>query len=180
MRSSAGALTVYTPRPGRRSRTQGSKLAADAFEFFDEVGDFGEDAVFFGEVLRVEGAHFREYRVEFGAIVAGKFALERDGKVALGEFWVEVFGFDERCRFVLLPLLGELEEGIDDAGGVGELIEVGLVDEVDHQAFFGAIVDAGANHAANAVDERGLVLGLFVVGEDLRQDVIEVNLQRFQ
>ena len=65
------------PSATRRSAApMSSKLAADAFEFFDEVGDFGEDAVFFGEVLRVEGAHFREYGVEFGAVVAGKFAFE--------------------------------------------------------------------------------------------------------
>lgn len=53
-----------------------SNLAANAFEFFYEGGDFLEDGLLHGQVFGMEGAHFGKHLIECGTAIAGIFPLE--------------------------------------------------------------------------------------------------------
>lgn len=84
------------------------------------------------------------------------------------------------ARFALLLPLGKGEESIYHAGLVTDLVQVGLVDEVHQQAFFGAVAQACADHAPHLIHQFRLALDLLVVLEDQFQDVVQVDLLRFQ
>ena len=68
--------------------------------------------------------------------------------------------------FPLLFSLGKLIEGINDAGFILNFIQVGLIDKIDNQAFFGTIAHAGTNHAADFFHQFGFVLGFLVMLKD--------------
>ncbi|MNG11025.1 hypothetical protein D3C84_945280 [compost metagenome] len=71
--------------------------------------------------------------------------------------------------------MGESEKSIDHASLVINPVQIGLVDEVHHQALFGATAQAGANHPAHLLDQCRLVLDLLVLLEDQFKDVIQVD-----
>ncbi len=76
--------------------------------------------------------------------------------------------------------LGELKEGIDYAGLIEQLIQVGLLDKVHHQPLFGAVAQAGAHHAAHVFQQRRLVFALLVALKNQRQDVVQIDLLGFE
>ena len=45
-------------------------------KFLHKRSHFLKHGLLFGQVQRVQGAHFGEHGVEFGAVVAGVFALQ--------------------------------------------------------------------------------------------------------
>lgn len=53
-----------------------SNSPPNPLKFFNKRSHFLKKDLLFGQVQRVEGAHFGEHGVEFGAVVAGVFALE--------------------------------------------------------------------------------------------------------
>lgn len=86
-------------------------------------------------------------------------------------------------QFSRLPFLfglGESEEGIDHACLVADLIEVGLIDEINHQTLFGTIADTGADYPTDIVHQGRLVFDLLVFLEDQLQDVVQVDFLGFQ
>ena len=55
-------------------------LPTNAFEFVDKRGDFLQNVLFPGQVLWVERTHLRQDRIQFRAVVTGKFAFDRSAE----------------------------------------------------------------------------------------------------
>jgi hypothetical protein len=68
-----------------------SNSPTNPLKFLHKRSHFPKHGLLFGQVQRVQGAHFGEQGVEFGAVVAGVFALERVDDIALGGVGVQVF-----------------------------------------------------------------------------------------
>ena len=72
------------------------------------------------------------------------------------------------------------KEGIDDGGLIADLIQICLVDEIDHQTLFGAVAEAASDHTANFIHKIRLALVLLVMLEDQLKNVIKVDLLRLK
>ena len=113
------------------------KLTTNTFEFFDKSRNFPEHALFLGQVLRIERAHLGQNGIQFGACLAGKFPFQRIGDVAFGRLGIQALVADQLLGLALLFCLGKGEEGINHAGLVADLVQIGLIDKVDQQAYPG-------------------------------------------
>jgi hypothetical protein len=80
-----------------------------------------------GEILGIQRTHLGQDAVEFGAVLAGVFPLQRGEEIALGSIFIEAFCLDERFGFALLLRLGVGKEGFNDARFVPEQIKMSAV-----------------------------------------------------
>ena len=116
----------------------------NAFELLNKCYNLLEYDLLLGQVQWIERAHFRQQGVELRAVFAGKFALDRRGKIPTGRLGVEVLLRDQFLGLLLLDAPGVHIKGFDHTVLVAQVVEVGLVDEVDHQALFCAVAETGS------------------------------------
>ena len=78
-------------------------------------------------------------------------------------------------HFSLLLSLGKLEEGIDHAGLVANLIQVGLIDEVHDQIFFSTVAQARTDDTTDVLHQHSFIFELFIVLKNQLQDVVKID-----
>ena len=71
--------------------------------------------------------------------------------------------------------MGKLEEGIDHAGLVANLIQVGLIDEVHHQIFFSTVAQARTDDTTDVFHQQGFVFELFIALKNQLQNVVKID-----
>ena len=82
--------------------------------------------------------------------------------------------------FALLNFLRESEEGIYDFSLIVDFVEVCLIDEINEKTFLRPVSKAGADHSPDFVNESFLALLPLIVLENLFEDIVEIDLLRFQ
>ena len=103
-------------------------LPTNAFEFVDKRGDFLQNVLFPGQVLWVERTHLRQDRIQFRAVVTGKFAFDRIADVALCGFNVDIFRTN---KFFCFTFSREGVESLYHARLVTKFIKIRLIDEIN-------------------------------------------------
>ena len=64
---------------------------------------------------------------------------------------MEALGLDDLRSLALLLCPGKSEKGFNHTRLVTKLIQIGLIDEVNHQTLFGAVTQTGADHAPHLI-----------------------------
>ena len=105
---------------------------------------------------------------------------ERRAQVASCRLVVQFLRIDQPIRLLALSFARKGIERLDHLRLFIERRQIRVVDEVHHQLLFRAIVDACTQRAAHLLHQRRLVCRAAAVFEHQFQDIVQVDLLRFQ